>query len=327
MKTIGILTSGGDSPGMNAAIRAVTRTAKHKGLKVLGVERGYEGLMAGQFIELGVHSVSDIMQRGGTFLKSARSEAFKTPEGLNAALEEIRDAGMDALVVIGGDGSFEGASRLIERGVQVIGIPGTIDNDMGYTERTLGFDTAVNTAVEAVGKIRDTSAAHERITVVEVMGRQCGDIALYTAISCGAEVVLLPEREMTVAEICARIEGDREQGRLHSIIVNAEGSGFDTMKLAGELEAETGAVTRGVILGYLLRGGSPTPIDRVMAGSMGHLAVEQMLASSSSFALGVRKGRLEAVPFEEALRTERTFDEDMYNLVSILSLYTDKNNF
>ena len=323
MKTIGVLTSGGDAPGMNAAVRAVTRTAKHAGLEVIGIERGYEGLINGQFIRLGVHSVSDMMQRGGTFLKTARSERFRTEEGLEEAMVSIERAGIDGIVAIGGDGTFRGAAELADRGLKVAGIPATIDNDMGYTDRTIGFDTAVHTAVEAVGKLRDTSASHERVTVVEVMGRKSGDIALYTAVSCGAEMVLIPERPVTLESLCRQIQADREVGRIHSIIVNAEGSGYDSAKLASDLRELTGSDHRSVILGYIQRGGSPVPSDRILAGVLGSRAVKGLMEGKTG-AYGIRDGKVRECGIREALEETKPFEEELYGLISGLSLRGEK---
>ena len=323
MKTIGVLTSGGDAPGMNAAVRAVTRTAKHAGLEVIGIERGYEGLINGQFIRLGVHSVSDMMQRGGTFLKTARSERFRTEEGLEEAMVSIERAGIDGIVAIGGDGTFRGAAELADRGVKVAGIPATIDNDMGYTDRTIGFDTAVHTAVEAVGKLRDTSASHERVTVVEVMGRKSGDIALYTAVSCGAEMVLIPERPVTLESLCRQIQADREVGRTHSIIVNAEGSGYDSAKLASDLRELTGSDHRSVILGYIQRGGSPVPSDRILAGVLGSRAVKGLMEGKTG-AYGIRDGKVRECGIREAPEETKPFEEELYGLISGLSLRGEK---
>lgn len=254
MKRIGILTSGGDSPGMNAAIRSVVRCGIEEGMEVYGIYRGYEGLLDGEIKELFRSSAGDILHRGGTILKTARSSRFRTEEGQAQAVNMLNTFGIEGLVIIGGDGSLRGGLDLSKRGVRVMGLPGTIDNDLGYTDYTIGFDTAVSTVLDAVSKIRDTSSSHERTTVIEVMGRHCGDIALYAGLAGGAEGVLLPEIETDINELCKKILIGANRGKQHSLIINAEGSGISSKELTETIEAKTGRDTRLVVLSYLQRG-------------------------------------------------------------------------
>ena len=318
MKKIAVLTSGGASPAMNAAIRAVVRTALEKGIKVYGVHRGYNGLINGEIFEMDRHSVSDIVQRGGTILRTARSDEFKTPEGREKALNVIRVLKIDGVVVIGGDGSFRGAELLSDLGVPTVGIPGTIDNDLAYTDYTIGFDTAINTALDAINKIRDTSSSHERVSVIEVMGRNCGDLALYSAIAGGAEQVIIPEQPMALEDICENIILGKKSGKLHNIIILAEGVG-GAQKLAGEIERITSIETRATVLGYIQRGGSPSAFDRILASRMGGKAVEVLAEGKSARVIGIKNNEIIDMDIKDALSTKKEFDEELYKLSLQLS--------
>ena len=289
---IGVLTSGGDAPGMNAAIRAVVRCGIDAGMEVYGIKRGFDGLLDGEIEQMSLSSVGDILHRGGTVLKTARSERFSTEEGVKRAKVILGTFGIDALVVIGGDGSMRGALELSKLGVNVMCLPGTIDNDLAYTDFTIGFDTAVNTVLDAISKVRDTSFAHERNTIIEVMGRHCGDIALYSGVGGGAEAVLIPEIEADVNRICRKILQGAARGKLNSIIINAEGSGISSDKLAKEIAAVTGRETRIVVLSYLQRGGVPTLDDRLLASQSGAKAVELIKTGIRNKAIGTVKFRL-----------------------------------
>ena len=287
MKRIGILTSGGDSPGMNAAIRSVVRCGIEAGFEVYGIYRGYEGLLDGDIKELDRSSVGDVLHRGGTILKTARSEKFRTDEGQRHAVNMLETFG-------------------------------TIDNDLGYTDYTIGFDTAVTTVLDAIGKIRDTSSSHERTTVVEVMGRHCGDIALYSGLAGGAEAVLIPEIETDFNELCRKIVMGANRGKQHSIIIKAEGVGISSQQLTEMIEERTGRETRLVVLSYLQRGGSPTMRDRLLATLAGAKAVELLRADSESKAIGTVEGKIVAYDLEEALKQKREIDADLFDLIGIL---------
>lgn len=319
MKRIGILTSGGDSPGMNAAIRSVVRCGIEEGMEVYGIYRGYEGLLDGEIEELNRNSVGDILHRGGTILKTARSERFRTEEGQRHGVSMLETFGIEGLVVIGGDGSLRGGCDLTRRGIKVMGLPGTIDNDLGYTDYTIGFDTAVTTVLDAISKIRDTSSSHERTTVVEVMGRHCGDIALYAGLAGGAEAVLIPEIEMNLNELCKKIVMGANRGKQHSIIIKAEGVGISSQQLVETIEDRTGRETRLVVLSYLQRGGSPTMRDRMLATLTGAKAVELLKNDSESKAIGTVDGEIVAYDLEEAMEQKREIDREMYQLLNILS--------
>ncbi len=319
MKKIGVLTSGGDSPGMNAAIRAVVRCGIDLGLEVWGIERGYEGLLDGELRQLDRSSVGDILHRGGTILKTARSERFREPKWQDRAVEILNTFGIDGLVVIGGDGSLRGGMDLSKRGIKVMGLPGTIDNDLNYTDYTIGFDTAVSTVLEAVSKIRDTSSAHNRTSVIEVMGRHCGDIALYSAVAGGAECVLLPEKDEDLNHVCRKIIEGSNRGKLHSIIIKAEGSETPSNELVKIIEERTGRETRLIVLSYLQRGGTPTGSDRMLATLCGAKAVELLVEGSDSKAIGTVNGNIVAYDLADALTMPKTFDENLYNLVDVLS--------
>ena len=307
IKTIGVLTSGGDAPGMNPAIRAVVRTAINKGLKVKGIQKGYNGLINDEIIDMDKKSVSDIIQRGGTILYTARCLEFMTEEGQKKAAEVCKKHGIDGIVVIGGDGSFRGAQKLAETGVNTIGLPGTIDLDIACTDYTIGFDTAVNTAMEAIDKIRDTSTSHERCSIIEVMGRNAGYIALWCGIANGAEDILLPER----------YNGD-EQAIINHLIINAEGIGHST-GMARRIEAATGIETRATILGYMQRGGSPTCKDRMYASIMGSYAVDLLVAGKSNRLVAYKDGRFVDYDIDEALAMTKDISDYEFNISAMLS--------
>ncbi|MBE7053330.1 MAG: 6-phosphofructokinase [Ruminococcaceae bacterium] len=317
-KTIGVLTSGGDAPGMNAAIRAVTRAALKKGYKVLGVKRGYHGLLRGEIEVLNSRSVSETLQKGGTFLQTARSKEFATPNGIKKAVDVAKIFGMDALVVIGGDGSFKGARELANAGLPTIGIPGTIDNDIASTDYTLGFDTALNTAMDAIDKIRDTSSSHERCSVIEVMGRDAGYVAVNLGIANGAEAVIIPERDYDINDIKKMIIEGSNRGKKHYIIIVSEGVG-GSQKLCKEIEESTGIESRVSILGYIQRGGSPTLVDRVKASMMGSYAVELIEKGSVNRIIGEKDGKLVDYEINEAIEMKKSIDEKLIELVDILS--------
>ncbi|MBR0114619.1 MAG: 6-phosphofructokinase [Firmicutes bacterium] len=301
-----ILTSGGDAPGMNACIRAVVRGCLAKDIDVFGVRQGYEGLLGGDFYRMDVSSVADIIHRGGTILRTARSERFMTNEGLREASDILEKFGIEALVVIGGNGSLTGAMELADvSGIRIFGIPGTIDNDRAYTDYSIGFDTAVNTVVNAIGNIRDTSSSLGRTTVIEVMGRNCGDIALHAGLAGGAETVIVPEVPYDIDEICRNIIAGVNRGKLHSIILKAEGIGLSTQALAEILQLKTGCETKTVILGYIQRGGSPTARDRVLASRLGFRAAELIEQGAEGCAVGIRGEKIIEVPFEEALAMKK----------------------
>ncbi len=301
VRTVGVLTSGGDAPGMNAAIRAVVRTALSKGLNVRGIRRGYQGLLNEEIINMNARDVSDIIHRGGTILQTARCAEMRTEEGQIEAAGILRKYGIDGLVVIGGDGSFAGAQKLANLGINTIGIPGTIDLDIACTEYTIGFDTAVNTAMEAIDKVRDTSTSHERCSIIEVMGRDAGWLALWCGIANGAERIIMPEEhDYDEDAIVEDIRRNRERGKQHYIIINAEGIG-DSLNMAKRIEERTGMETRATILGHMQRGGNPTCRDRVMASIMGAKAVELLKEGKSNRVIGIQQGQYIDVDINEAL--------------------------
>lgn len=301
IRTVGVLTSGGDAPGMNAAIRAVVRTALSKGLKVRGIRRGYHGLLKEEIIDLSARDVSDTIQRGGTILQTARCQSMRTEEGQQKAAAICKKYGIDALVVIGGDGSFAGAQKLANLGINTVGVPGTIDLDIACTEYTIGFDTAVNTAMEAIDKVRDTSTSHERCSIIEVMGRNAGYIALWCGIANGAEDILIPEEyDYDEQKIINNIISNRKKGKKHHIIINAEGIGHST-SMARRIEAATGVETRATILGYMQRGGSPTCRDRVYATMMGAMAVDLLCQGKTNRVVGYKNGEFTDFDINEAL--------------------------
>ena len=316
---IGVLTSGGDAPGMNAAIRAVVRCGIDAGFEVYGIKRGYEGLLDGEIERMSLSSVGDILHRGGTILKTARSERFSTEEGVKRSNVILDTFGIDALIVIGGDGSMRGALELSKLGVNVMCLPGTIDNDLAYTDYTIGFDTAVNTVLDAISKVRDTSSAHERNTIIEVMGRHCGDIALYAGVGGGAEAVLIPEVEADVNRVCRKILQGAGRGKLNSIIINAEGSGVSSDELAKEIAEVTGRETRIVVLSYLQRGGVPTLDDRLLASQSGAKAIELIQNGIKNRAIGTVNGKIQAFEIEGALAEKPEFDHELYELIDVLS--------
>ncbi len=314
IKTIGVLTSGGDAPGMNAAIRAVVRKSLANGLKVKGIKKGYQGLLNEEIIDMDRRSVSDIIQRGGTILGTARCMEFTTPEGQAKGAEMCRKHGIDGMVVIGGDGSYRGAQKLSAQGINTVGIPGTIDLDIACTDYTIGFDTAINTAMDAIDKIRDTSSSHERVSIVEVMGRHAGYIALWCAIANGADDILLPEKyDYNEQRIIDNIIDNRKKGKTHHIIVNAEGIGHST-SMARRIEAATGLETRASILGYMQRGGSPTCKDRVYASMMGCYAADILSAGKTNRVVGYRNGQFVDYDIDEALAMKKNINEYMYEI-------------
>lgn len=314
ISTIAVLTSGGDAPGMNACIRGVVRTALSKGLKVKGIMRGYAGLLKEEIIDMDSHSVSDIIERGGTILYTARCLEFKKPEVQQQAADILKKHGIDGLVVIGGDGSFAGARQLANLGINTIGLPGTIDLDIACTDYTIGFDTAVNTAMEAIDKVRDTSSSHERCSIIEVMGRNAGYIALWSGIATGAEDILLPERyDGNEQALIDQIIEFRKQGKKHHIIINAEGIGHST-SMAKRIEAATGVETRATIIGHIQRGGSPTCMDRVYASIFGAKAVDLLLEGKSKRVVGYRNGEFVDYDINEALAMTKDIDDYTYQV-------------
>ncbi|MDR1150783.1 MAG: 6-phosphofructokinase [Clostridiales bacterium] len=315
---IGILTSGGDAPGMNAAIRAVVRSAVDKNIKVIGIRRGYEGLLSGDILELSARSVSDIIHRGGTFLLTARCKDMMQQDGIERAHKVCKVLAIDALIVVGGDGSFKGAQKLSKLGTNVIGIPATIDLDLDCTDYTIGFDTAVNTGMSSINKIRDTSTSHERCSLVEVMGRHAGHIALWCSLTAGAEEVLIPEmNRISTEEIVQEIFSNRALGKSHNLIIVAEGVG-NTIKMAQDIENMTGIETRATILGHLQRGGSPTALDRMHASIMGYDAVESLLNGKKNRVIVYRDGKYLDIDINEALSYKKTLDKRMYKIIKVL---------
>ncbi len=319
MKTIGLLTSGGDAPGMNAAIRAIVRTGIYNNVRMMGISHGYDGLIKGKIDDMTLQSVADIIHRGGTILKTARSEDFVTEEGFKKALNVLEVFNIDGLIVLGGDGTFKGARRLSEAGIPTIGIPCTIDNDLAYTDYTIGFLTAVETVVEAISKIRDTSSSHGRGSIIEVMGRNCGDIALYAGLAGGAESIIIPELEFDMDKICEKALMGKNRGKLHNIIILAEGVG-NPYEIASEIQTKTGIETRVTVLGYLQRGGTPTTMDRIFASEMGKKSVELLLNDKSNRVVGIKCNNIIDMDIKEALEMKKEFDQDMYKTADILSL-------
>jgi 6-phosphofructokinase 1 len=320
LKTIAVLTSGGDAPGMNAAIRAVVRTAIYRGLKVKGIKKGYNGLLNEDIIDMEPRHVSDIIQKGGTVLGTARCLEFKRPEYQKKAADICRKHGIDGIVVIGGDGSYRGAQALSRQGINAVGIPGTIDLDIACTDYTIGFDTAVNTAMQAIDKVKDTSSSHERCSIIEVMGRHAGYIALWCGIANGAEDILLPENyDYNEQEIVNHIIESRKRGKIHHLIINAEGIGHST-SMAKRIEAATGVETRATILGYMQRGGSPTATDRYYASIMGARAVDIMLEGKTNRVVGYRYGEFTDFGIEEALMMQKDIDRYQYEVARMLTI-------
>lgn len=320
MKKIAVLTSGGDAPGMNAAVRAVVRAALYKGIGVYGVYRGYNGLINGDLEEMSLRSVSDTIHRGGTVLYTARSPEFRTEEGVQKAVKTCREHGIEGVVVIGGDGSFRGAQDLSRHGISCIGIPGTIDNDIACCEQTIGYDTAMNTAMELVDKLRDTSQSHNRCSVVEVMGRHAGYIALNVGIAVGATSILVPEIPYDFEkDVMDRIRATAVTGKKHFIIVVAEGVGHVT-ELAEKIEAESGIESRATILGHVQRGGSPTLRDRVLASRMGYEAVQLLEAGKSNRVVAIQSDHIVDFDIEEALAMKKLLDVDLYRMAHEISI-------
>lgn len=318
MKNIAILTSGGDSPGMNAAVRAVTRCAVDKGLNVYGIKRGYSGLLNREIIELDRRDVGGVVQKGGTFLGTSRCLEFKEPENQQKAYDILREYEIDGLVVIGGDGSMAGARCLSKLGMATVTLPGTIDNDMRGTERTIGFDTSLNTIIEAVSKIRDTISSHARVAVVEVMGRHAGHLALHAGLACGAEVVLLPENPMPLEKMCERLYETHKNGKSYSIVLVAEGaySGYEVHEYIKKYTYFDPTVT---VLGYIQRGGAPSARDCLLGALMGDMAVDSLLDGNYNCLIGWLDGKVVATPYDEAAIMELPLDEKMYNLLMVLS--------
>ena len=320
VKTIGVLTSGGDAPGMNAAIRAVVRRSISRGLKVKGILKGYNGLLNEEIIDMTARNVSDTIARGGTILYTARCAEFRTEEGQRKGAEVCRKHGIDGLVVIGGDGSFAGAQKLAALGINTVGVPGTIDLDIACTEYTIGFDTAVNTAMEAIDKVRDTSTSHERCSIIEVMGRNAGYIALWCGIANGAEDILLPEKyDYDEQKLINNIINNRKRGKKHHIIINAEGIGHST-SMARRIEAATGVETRATILGHMQRGGSPTCKDRVYASMMGAYAVDLLAEGKTNRVVGYKDGEYTDFDIDEALAMQKNINEYQFEVSKALSV-------
>lgn len=319
MKRIAILTSGGDAPGMNAAVRAAVRKGISMGMEVYGIERGYEGLLDGDIKLMKWSSVGDILQRGGTILRTARSERFMTEEGQKHAVDILDTFGIEGLIVVGGDGSFRGGLELDKRGIKVMGVPGTIDNDLGYTDYTIGFDTAVNTVLSMISNIRDTASAHERTTIIEVMGRHCGDIALHAGLAGGADVIMIPEVETDLNKVCRKVLRGQQTGKLHSIIVKAEGVEIGAQELASAVEERTGREARAVVPGHIQRGGTPSGRDRILAGLMATKAVELLYDDESSKAIGIVGSDIVAYDLAEAIEIKGEMNRQMYELAEVLS--------
>ena len=320
INTIGVLTSGGDAPGMNAAIRAVVRQALSKGKKVKGIKRGYAGLLNEEIVDMDSKSVSDTISRGGTILQTARCKEFVTAEGQQKGAEICKKHGIDAIVVIGGDGSFQGAQKLAALGINTIGLPGTIDLDIACTDYTIGFDTAVNTAMEAIDKVRDTSTSHERCSVIEVMGRDAGYLALWCGIANGAEKILMPEeKDYDEKALIEDILANKKRGKKNYIIINAEGVG-DSINMAKRIEAATGIETRATILGHMQRGGSPTCKDRVYASTMGAMAVDLLCQGKTNRVVGYKNGQFIDFDIEEALAMKKTIPAYQYDVAKTLAL-------
>lgn len=319
-KAIAVLTSGGDAPGMNAAVRAVARAALCKGMRVIGVRRGYNGLLNGDVFEMNLRSVSDIIHRGGTVLYTARSEEYNTPAGVKKAADTCRNLGVSGVVVIGGDGSFRGARDLTGQGILCVGIPGTIDNDIACSEYTVGFDTAMNTAMNMIDHIRDTAQSHDRCSVIEVMGRRCGDIALQTGIAVGATAILVPEKSYDLEkDIIQRMIATQKTGKKHFIVIVAEGVG-GSAEIAKRIQERTGVETRLTVLGHVQRGGMPTLRDRVVASAMGHKAVELLSNGIGNRVVAMTNGKIVDYDITEALDMKRVFDDELYQLALDISI-------
>lgn len=318
MKKIAVITSGGDCPGMNAAIRAAVRVALAAGIEVWGIKNGYAGMINDEMINLDSRSVGDIIQKGGTFLGTARSEEFKTLAGRQKAVGNLQKHGIEGLIIIGGDGSLTGAKLLSELGIKMVGLPGTIDNDIWGTDYTIGFDTAVNTALDAINKLRDTASSHGRVMLVEVMGRACGWIALTAGLAGGAETILIPEQPFSADTICKQLIESRAKGKKYSIVVVAEGAG-SAVKLGEYILAKTGLETRVSILGHIQRGGAPTVSDRLLASRLAERAVTALLAGRSEIMIGYQNNECVEVPIAEAVGKKKEIDPELYRLANVLA--------
>ncbi|MFC5700441.1 6-phosphofructokinase [Cohnella faecalis] len=318
VKKIAVLTSGGDSQGMNAAVRAVVRSALFRGLEVYGVQRGYQGLLNRDLRQMDLRSVGDIIQRGGTILQTARCKDFMTSEGQQRGADILRELGIDGLVVIGGDGSYQGANKLSKLGIKTMGLPGTIDNDIPFTDFTIGFDTAVSIVVDAINKLRDTMTSHERSSVVEVMGRHCGDIALYAGLASGAEAILVPEVPFDVKEISLRMKENFQKGKRHGIVVVAEGAGGGE-DVSRQITEYSGIEPRVTVLGHIQRGGAPTHNDRILASRLGDYAVKRLIEGDSGKAIGIVNGEFVATDIDKVVNTKKQFNLEMYELALRLS--------
>lgn len=319
IKKIAILTSGGDSQGMNAALRAVVRSGLYHGLEVYGINRGYQGLLNNEIFQMDLRSVGDIIQRGGTILQSARCPEFKTLEGQQKGADILNQHGIDGLVVIGGDGSYQGANKLSKLGINTMGLPGTIDNDISFTDYTIGFDTAVGVVVDAVNKLRDTMSSHARSSVVEVMGRHCGDIALHAGLAAGAEAILVPEVPYNMDEIADRMRENFENGKRHSIVIVAEGVGKGEDVAAALKERHSSLDARVTVLGHIQRGGAPTPFDRNLASRLGDFAVRSLIDGHSDKGCGIMKGELVLTDIDKVVNTKKEFNMELYELALRLS--------
>ncbi len=318
--TIGVLTSGGDAPGMNAAIRAVVRTAFTNNLNVIGINNGYEGLINGEFHPMDERSVGGILQRGGTILLTSRSKRFMEPSGQRDAIRKMNEASMDALIVIGGEGSMNGAHALSQKGVRVIGIPGSIDNDIWGTNIAIGTDTAMNTIMEAVDKLRDTASSHQRAFLIETMGRNCGYLAVMAGIVCGAEMVLIPEVPVTSEDVAAAVEDAYQRGKTHAIIIVAEGATISTTDLAAKIDGmDLGFKTRMTILGHIQRGGSPTAYDRLLASRMGVKAVEALMEGKSGVMTGLKGKGIDFIPLADVISNKRKVNMEYYHMAKVLA--------
>lgn len=318
MKRIGILTSGGDAPGMNAAIRAAVRYAIFAGMEVYGIERGYQGLLEDRFVEMNMRSVSDIIQRGGTILRTARCPEFVTKEGQKKGIENLKKHEIDGLIVIGGDGSFMGAKALSEQGFPAIGIPGTIDNDLAYTDYTLGFDTACNNVLDAINKLRDTMTSHERVNIIEVMGRNCGDLALYAGIGGGAEIIMVPEHTVDIRRIGEKLLAAKSRGKLSAIVVLAEGAGHAD-DIAAKIKEETALSVRSTVLGHLQRGGTPSMRDRYLGTCWGVHAVKLLERGIGNRICGIKENKIYDMDIVEGCAMKKQFNLELYNMANIVS--------
>ncbi|WP_314001676.1 6-phosphofructokinase [uncultured Paenibacillus sp.] len=318
VKKIAVLTSGGDSQGMNAAVRAVVRSALFNGLEVYGVQRGYQGLINDDLRSMDLRSVGDIIQRGGTILQTARCKEFLTTEGQQRGADVLRARGIDGLIVIGGDGSYQGANKLSKLGIKTMGLPGTIDNDISFTDFTIGFDTAVSICVDAINKLRDTMTSHERSSVVEVMGRHCGDIALYAGLASGAETIIVPEVPYDIDAIAGRMRENFQAGKRHSIVIVAEGAG-NGQEISAAITARNGIEPRVTVLGHIQRGGTPTHNDRILASKLGDFAVQKLMGGDSGKACGIIDGKMAATEIDKVVNTKKPFNMELYNLALRLS--------